>query len=353
LPVKAEGLDTLLLVGVQFIDVMMLRSGSWAKLLSRVLRSPYADGDALKRSHVCGIDMNVIPPVSRLDLFRAEYRDPPLRDIREAMVYPFVSLAKKRSAPIVFNSKALKIYLTGGPEFGLPTIWDWDLIIWLTSQLNEANEKGDERSRRVSFRPNQFFRMVGRQPSGRTYMELANSVRRLRNSTIFTCGECFEGCASEKPFSWISEYRIPSKKPVRESEAGNDSAWIVELPECLFSVISEQKSLLAIHPHYFRLKSGISRALYRLARKSVPNDKGFWPWRMDTLHQRLGIQRPLRSFARDVRLIAQRDDLPEFTLDVQEKRGHELVVFQVNPTKPLRPRRGVYHPDQRLPWDIA
>jgi len=278
-------------------------------------------------------------------VFVAKAHEPPLRDFRDAMIYPFVSIAKRQSTPISFADSAVRFQVVGTQEWGLPTIWDWDLIIWLLSQINESKELGLHVAPRINFRPSRFFKDVGRSASGKSYQELANTVRRLRTSTILTCRQSLGGLATEKPFSWLASYQLPLKD---KCEPDTGRLWTVEFPDWLFSAVCEQKTLLAIHPHYFSLQSGIERALYRVARKSVPKDQGYWAWRMDTLHARLCVRRPLRSFSRDVREISKRNLIPEYQIEVRRKRAHELVVFTLDPSKPPRPRRGAFHPDQKL-----
>jgi hypothetical protein len=42
--------------------------------------------------------------LSQLDLFHLRPGDPPIRDYRDCMIYPFVSLQKNRTEPIEFST---------------------------------------------------------------------------------------------------------------------------------------------------------------------------------------------------------------------------------------------------------
>jgi plasmid replication initiation protein len=59
------------------------------------------------------------------------------------MAYPFFSLAKsKRLAPIDFRAGAITIRVEAGPEHGMATIWDADVLIWAASQIVNARDAG-------------------------------------------------------------------------------------------------------------------------------------------------------------------------------------------------------------------
>lgn len=293
--------------------------------------------------------------VQQGDLFVATSIDPPLRDNQSAMEHPFLSLQKRRTKPIIYEHKTEREYVhieVQAPEkYGIATIWDWDIIIGIASQINDAIEQGIPTSPRVSFAPYNLLKSVGRGTGGKDYRELAAAIRRLRMTTVITNVRAEDGAGSERPFSWIADYAIPKRyTPTsmtpddHEGEADPTQPWIIELPAWLYNAITRRRDILAVHPSYFDLTSGIGRALYRLARKAVPDDPGVWNYRIDTLHHRLGVTSSRREFSRTVREIAAADALPEYTIHVTKTHGHETVTFVRNRTKPPRPRRGVYRP---------
>jgi plasmid replication initiation protein len=286
------------------------------------------------------------------DLFLATAIDPPLRDNRDAMEHPFLSLQKRRTKPIVYDNGPVHLEVYAPEKFGLATIWDWDVVIGIASQINDAIEHGHKVSPRVTFAPYNLLKAIGRGTGGKDYRELAAAIRRLRMTTIITTVRAEDGAGLERPFAWVSDYAIPSRytsTPLtpdeHQGEADPTKPWLIELPPWLYNAIERRRDILAVHPGYFGLTSGIARALYRLARKSVPaGDPGVWQYRMETLHHRLGVSSTLREFARQVREIAAADALPEYTLHVTKADGHESVTFARNKSKPPRPRRGVYRP---------
>ena len=61
-------------------------------------------------------------------LFQVTAFDPPLRDSRDVMEYPFLSIQKGRRRPIEFTSadKRVQLHISAPEAFGIATIWDWD-----------------------------------------------------------------------------------------------------------------------------------------------------------------------------------------------------------------------------------
>jgi plasmid replication initiation protein len=81
----------------------------------------------------------------QLDLFVAFVGDVPLRDEREGMSIPLVSLSKnKRTVPIEWKSSDGErwVQVTANATHGMATIWDVDVLIWAVSQINAAVEAG-------------------------------------------------------------------------------------------------------------------------------------------------------------------------------------------------------------------
>jgi plasmid replication initiation protein len=287
--------------------------------------------------------------VVQLEIFTVNAVDPPWRDNRDAMEYPFLSLQKGRTKPIKFRKGNISLAVHSPAEFGLASIWDWDLIIFAASHLNDAIEAGLKPSPRIRFVPYDCLRQLGRSTGGKDYKELAQSIRRLRVTTVITNIRLDDEAGEEQPFAWLTWYSIPKRYTrsamTPESPDGEpDPArpWEIELPPWLYNAILRRRDILAVHPDYFRLTGGLERWLYRLARKAVP-DKAEVPaihFRMDTLHQQSGTTRPLRNFAVDIRKMAEGQPLPEYGIRIDRDGKHELVTLYRDHGKPRRLPRG-------------
>jgi plasmid replication initiation protein len=288
--------------------------------------------------------------VVQLEIFGVSAVDPPWRDNRDAMEYPFLSLQKKRTRPINYRKGNVHLSIAADVRFSIATIWDWDLIIFAASHLNDAIEAGLSPSPRIRFVPYDCLRQLGRSTGGKDYWELAQSIRRLRATLVITNIRQDDGAGEEQPFSWLASYKIPKRYTrsaiTPESPDGEpDPArpWEIELPLWLYNAILRRRDILAVHPDYFRLKGGLERWLYRLARKAVP-DKAEVPaihFRMDTLHERSGTTRPLRMFAFDIRKMANTQPLPEYGVRIDREGKHELVTLYRDHGKPCRLPRGL------------
>lgn len=289
----------------------------------------------------------------QIELFQVTAFDPPLRDNRDVMEYPFLSIQKGRRKPIHFSSPdgKVQVHVSGNSEFGIANIWDWDLMIYLSAQLNEGIEIGADPSPWIEFPPYDALRYMGRGTGGKDYRELVATIRRLAGTDIITTIRLSDTEGEEGNLRWIENYRLPQKyrknqfiqSALDEGEADATKPWRVKLPDWIYNAILRRTGILAVHPDYFKVTGGLERWLYRLARKAVPEKDDFpvIKYRMATLHKRSGSTRPLRNFAIDVRRIAEADCLPEYSITVTRKGRDELVLMSRNRLKPRRLPRGI------------
>lgn len=287
------------------------------------------------------------------DMFTVRAFEPPLRDNRDVMEYPFLALQKRRTKAIEYRNNNIHISVDSDRRFSIATIWDWDLIIFAASHLNDALEQGFEISPRLCFAPHDALRQMGRGTSGRHYRELWQTIRRLRATLIITNirfeDQPDEG--GETSFNWLSGYWVPKRysrsgimtPDSPDGEPDPSRPWEIELPPWLFNAVLRQREILAVHPAYFDLTGGIERWLYRLARKAVP-DKADFPlisFRLETLFARSGLSGRLRWFRSKLEDIAERQPLPEYDIALRREGRHELVSLVRNHSKPRRMPRGV------------
>lgn len=289
---------------------------------------------------------------AQIDLFQVSAFEPPMRDNRDVMEYPFLAIQKGRRKPIEFTSPdgKIRVEIHGTEKHGMATIWDWDLMIYLAAHVNDHIELGGEPSQWIEFPPYDALRYMGKTIGGRQYQELAQTIRRLFGTNVFTTIRLDETDGKEGGIRWIEEYQIPRRfapnqflRDLDDGEADGAQPWRVKLPSWIFNAIVRRTGILAVHPQYFKLTGGLERWLYRLARKAVPDkaDIPFIKFRMETLHKRSGSTRPMRQFAADIRRIATADGLPEYSITVTRKGRDELVLMSRNNAKPRRLPRGI------------
>jgi plasmid replication initiation protein len=287
--------------------------------------------------------------VVQLDIFMVNTVDPPWRDNKDTMEYPFLSLQKVRRKPIIFRKGNIHLSIAADVRFSIATIWDWDVIIFAASHLNDAIEAGLAPSPRIRFVPYDCLRQVGRHTGGQNYKELANAIKRLYATGVITNIRSEDLTGEEGGFHWLSSFKIPKKYTrlhltPNEPDGEPDPArpWEIELPPWLYNAILRQREILAVHPDYFKLTGGLERWLYRLARKAVPDkaEVPAIPFRMETLYERSGVLDAKRNFALKIRKMAGSQPLPEYGLRIDREGKHELVTLYRDHGKPCRLPRG-------------
>lgn len=288
----------------------------------------------------------------QIELFEVTAYEPPMRDNRDVMEYPFLSLQKGRRKPIEYTSPdgTKHLQVTAPDDIGIANIWDWDLIVYATAHINDALDNGQKVSPWIKFAPYDALRYMRKNTGGRDYRELVKTIRRLSSTNILTSIRTGDTEGFEGNLRWLQNYRIPKKykqhafiRSLDDGEPDGGVPWMIELSPWIFNSIVRRREILAVHPDYFQLKGGLERWLYRLARKAVP-EKADFPgisFRMETLHKRSGSSRPLRQFAHDLRKIAERQGLPEYDVVINRDGRHELVTLIHNKAKPRRLPRGV------------
>jgi plasmid replication initiation protein len=268
--------------------------------------------------------------------FVAVLGDVPLRDDREGMSVPMVSLSKgKRTAPIEWRSSDGKRYVrvTADATHGMATIWDWDVLIWAASQINAAVEAGQPPSEIIRFQPHDMLKAIGRGVSGRDYQELEAALRRLKGTNVETNIRIGNSRHVEM-FGLLVGWTH-----ITDEATGRSEGMTLTLSWWIYQGALKQ-DVLAIPPAYFDLSSGIARWLYRLARRHGGKQATGFRFTMQELHARSGSPQPMKDFARAIRAIARGQGLPEYRLDlIQGQHGDEVLTMVRDPAKGVTTQR--------------
>jgi plasmid replication initiation protein len=249
---------------------------------------------------------------TQVDLLLDSLVNVPLKDDRALMEFPFFSLEKQpRREALVYDDGRVQIRIAPG-EKGVATIWDKDILIYLTSIINDRLERGAEVSRTVTFAAHDFLTLVGRGTSNKAYEQFKDSLFRLRSTTITTsimAGEERE----ERGFGWIDNFRIVR----RDLRSGRRVMAAVEvtLNDWMFRAIVRDRRVLTINSGYFKLGMGLERRLYELARKHC-GQQASWQIGLQRLAEKCGSRRELRKFKAELAGIVERDSLPDFAMSL-------------------------------------
>lgn len=296
---------------------------------------------------------------AQFDLFYPYMTDMPLRDQRETMERPFFSLAKrKRIKPITYTSpdKTVWVEVRAVPEFGMATIWDADILIWVASVLTKMkDQRVNELPRTLKFHPSDMLRGINRPVGGENYERLRAAMGRLQSTTIQTnirSQESGKGKRRTRQFSWIESWR----EEVDEA-SGLSRGMELTISEWLHEGIIMEGGVLAIDPDYFRLTGGRERWLYRIARKHAGgNDGRGFTISLPTLFEKSGAEGTYRRFKFELKKIVDENELPEFHLEwLEDTQGREPALMMVRRSKLSYDHpayRGRAIRDKRVPVEV-
>lgn len=244
-----------------------------------------------------------------------DFSDISLRDYQETMQRPFFSLSKrKRVKPIDYVSpdKSVTVLVSPNPTYGMATIWDADIMIYLASHLNEMRERGvNDISPAIRLQPGDLLKRISWGTSGRAYERLVNALDRLQATTIKT--NIRAGSKTrETTFSWIDSYTHLIDEKTQRS-LGME----ITLSKWFFDGVMDKRNVLSISPLYFEITSGLGKWLYRASRKHAGGNgaEGF-SIGLETLHQKSGSESSFPVFKRKLIDLAKANDLPDISLEV-------------------------------------
>lgn len=236
----------------------------------------------------------------------------PLKDDRALMEFPFFSLQKQpRMEPLVYDDGKVKIEVKPGPK-GIATIWDKDLLIYVTSLINERIERGLPIDRTVTLAAHDYLKLTGRGTSKHDYQRLIDALFRLRSTSIETTIKA-GGEREWTTFGWIDNARVLEREIKTGSRAGDKIMAAVEvtLNQWMFRAIVRDRRVLTINPDYFRLSMGLERRLYELARKHLGHQER-WSISLPKLAEKCGSLRELKGFKHDLLKVIARDAVPDY-----------------------------------------
>lgn len=253
------------------------------------------------------------PKADQLDLFVADLVDVPVKGERETLSLPFFSLSKGKRTSMSYAANGVTVNVSAPAQYGVATIWDSDVLLWCASEIIAARERGRETSPRLSLRPYELLKAIGRPTSGKRYKDLHEALQRLKATTVRTN---VRGPGGERTvlFSWLERVQIDY------DVAGNSKAVEITLPQWFYDAVLNG-TVLTLSPDYFQITSGLERWLYRLVRRHAGNQSHGWTFSMDELHRKSGSSRALKYFARDLRHIVAANTLPEYHLELVTLQG--------------------------------
>jgi plasmid replication initiation protein len=242
-----------------------------------------------------------------LDFFVADLSTWSLKDDQESMEHPMFSLAKNPDTTIRHYEHNGNTITIAPNVYGMPTIWDKDILIYCCSQLVEGIKQGREPQQIVRLIAYDLLVSTNRDTSKHGYVLLRKAFDRLSGVRI-TTNIVTGGVRIHKGFGLIEWWEIIEKSSV-------DSRMVrveVKLSDWLYHAITSLE-VLTLHRDYFRLDGGLERRIYELCRKHCGHQP-VWSIHLPLLHKKSGSTSPLRNFRIAMKNLAESNHLPDYRL---------------------------------------
>ena len=261
------------------------------------------------------------------DVIILDTRD--IRDIVELMEVPIVSISKNRTEPINYVSSdgTIRIKISCHTGHYLASIYDWDIILFVASKLQEIINSGQDIPPRTLIIPrHELLKEIHKHDGKKQEEDLKASLSRLKLTGIETTIHNKDG-RYDGGTGFLDDWGYTDRKDMREFR--------ITLSRWLYEVACGKGSLLKTDPRYFNITSGLKKFLYRTARKHVGTQNRSWEFLIETLYERSASEREFKKFKYDLRKIVLENDIPGYFMEWIEEDGKPRVRF-INKIKNLK-----------------
>jgi plasmid replication initiation protein len=248
----------------------------------------------------------------QLDLFLASASDVAPKEHQDLMARNWFSLAKqKRVEPIHHTYGDNWVKITGNPKYGLATIYDNDILLFVISQYMAAVNNGMATGRVFRFTAYEYFKFTGKKRlGGKGYSDLWKSLERLHHTFVET-NISIDGRQRLHSFSWLSEI-----KQMREGNAHR--GYEIVIPDWLYESVVNKKMVLTLDDGYFDIRGGLERWLYMFARKSSGYQSQGWAESLHSIYLKSGSRSSFVEFKRAVKRIIDKGSILGYTVEQLE-----------------------------------
>jgi plasmid replication initiation protein len=243
------------------------------------------------------------------------------RDILETMEFPFVALSKNRTTPIIYESPdgRSKVRISRHSEHYVASIYDWDIILFVASKMQEILNSGSDIPPRSLIVPrHELLKAIHKHDGKKEENDLRASLARLKLTGIETTIRNEDG-RYDAGFGFLDSWGYTGRKDLKEFK--------ITLSQWLYDGICSRGTLLKVDSRYFNITSGLKKFLYRTARKHVGTNKDSWKLSLETLYAKSGSERELKCFKHDLKKAVYDDDIPSYFMNWIEENGNTFVLF--------------------------
>lgn len=273
-------------------------------------------------------------PYPNLSLFVSDFISWNPKSDRHTMEHPFFSLSKRKDTkPRHYESPDGKAKVTVMPTaYGLPTIWDKDLLIYAATLIREGMNRGTlgEENQAIQIDTWNFLEATVKGDGTQQYKGLLTTLQRLKGCTIETDIKTDDEQTIEA-FSLLDSYKV-----VVKTQTGKAASVQIKLCDWLYRAVwNASQEMLTINREYFKLEGGIERRLYELARKHCGNQP-YWKVSIPILWEKSGSQSELKRFRHEV-LKGQVNlgTLPDYRVELLPETD-QIVFYSKHHKKPVQ-----------------
>ena len=253
------------------------------------------------------------------------YQENTIRDVIDLMEFPFLSLSKDRTQPIVYESedRTQKVVISGHRGHFVASIYDWDIILVVAGKIQEIINRGSDIPPRTIIIPrHELLKALHKQIGRKEQKDLEKSLDRLKLTGISTTINN-KDYRHRAGFGFIDSWRYSERKNDRETKIIQ-----VTLSEWLYELCCAQGSLLKSNSLYFDITSGLQKFLYRTARKHAGENKKGWWLTIEELYKKSGSEGSLKLFKSRLKKIVFESKIPDYYMEWIEENGKEKVLFK-------------------------
>lgn len=260
------------------------------------------------------------------DFFIADIFDKlPFKDDMASMEHPIFSLSKVKDVrTIEYEKSGASICISPSSKYGLPTMFDKDILLYLGSVLMSEMKKlemnnGGFPSKTIRISTHDLLKSTKRHTNNNSYNQLLGALNRLHGVSINT--NIKTGKIEQKnAFHLIESYEFIESHYIKDRRIALEitvSDWFYN------SIIG--KEVLTINPDYFCLSKPLERRLYEIARKHCGNQNE-WSISIKNLYEKSGSTGTLRKFRFYVKEIAENNHIPDYLMELSE--ASDTVCFR-------------------------
>ena len=111
----------------------------------------------------------------------------PLKSDRHTMEHPFFALSTKKDIrSIRYERDGVKIVLSPSAAYGLPTMMDKDILLYVGSLLMKEVNEGHIPSKTIRFSAHDLMVTTNRETNGKAYRLLKEAFQRITGCLIST-----------------------------------------------------------------------------------------------------------------------------------------------------------------------